>query len=546
LKQADRDLSVPAQLDACRLHAERQGWQVTAEYHDDGISGFEDERRPAFRKMLTDMVGQPRPFDVIVVWDLSRFSRSLQHSLGYETALLSAGVVLESVKEHTDGSPSGWLAQQVFRSFNEYQVRKLADDTRRGMRKNAAEGGWNGGAVPFGYRVERADQGRGPGRLVPDPAQAPLVQRIYAMALSGQGACGICGTLNNEGLRTARGRRWSKQSVLYILRNDVYTGRYTWGVKASAKFATEPAEPLCIDDAHEALVSLEDFARVAAVIAVRRPTVTHPRTTAGSYLLSGLLICDACGAPYIGHGAKNGQHQYYTCQTKQKQGAKACPAANNFEQGRVEGVVLDALRDGALHPGVFADLVREVQASLRTGQADAEGERLVLEGQLSEVTRRLDNLYEAVESGSIPVARLAPRIEQVSQEKEALDARIAALPEAGTEPLLDIGDDDIEGWVADLRAVVERGSVDERRGLLQAWVKRVVARGDELTVEYTFPLVNVPGPGGSEPSGAPSKLRVVNRGGRRKPTMLRPETTKGEPAFRRVLPTVVNGSPYWT
>ena len=411
------------------------------------------------------------------------------------------------------------------------------------MRKNAAEGGWNGGAVPFGYKVERAETGRGPGKLVPDPAQAPLVQRIFAMALSGQGACTVAGTLNDEGLRTARGRRWSKQSVLYILRNEVYTGVYTWGVKASAKFAAEPAEPLRIEDAHEPLVSIEDFARVAAVIAVRRPTVTHPRTSSSDYLLSGLLICGCCGAPYIGHGARNNAYQYYTCQTKQKQGAKAC-SANNFEQGKVEAVVLDALRDGALHPGVFADLVREVQASLRGSLAESEGERAVLEGQLVELNRRLDNLYEAVENGSIPVARLAPRIEQVSQEKEALDARIAALPEAGSEPLLEIGDEDIEGWVTGLRAVVERGSVDERRGLLRAWVKRVVANGDELTVEYTFPLVSVTGPAGSTPSGAPSTRRVVNRRPRRKPANLHPELRKGETALRRFLPTVRCGSPH--
>jgi site-specific DNA recombinase len=281
------------------------------------------------------------------------------------------------------------------------------------------------------------------------------------------------------------------------------------------------------------------------VIAVRRPTVTHPRTSASDYLLSGLLICGCCGAPYIGHGARNNAYQYYTCQTKQKQGAKAC-SANNFEQGKVEAVVLDALRDGALHPGVFADLVREVQASLRGSQAEAEGERAVLEGQLAELNKRLDNLYEAVESGSIPVARLAPRIEQVSQEKEALDARIAALPEAGSEPLLEIGDGDIEAWVADLRAVVDRGSVDERRGLLRAWVKRVVADGDELTVEYTFPLVSVAGPAGSAPSGAPSTRRVVNRRTRRKPAKLLPELRKGETALRRFLPTVVDGSRFRT
>src|SRR5690606_8201104 len=93
-------------------------------------------------------------------------------------------------------------------------------------------------------------------------------------------------------------------------------------------------------------------------------------------------------------------------------------------------------------------------------------------------------------------SRLAPRIEQVSREKEELDAKIAVLPEAGNEPLLQIDDADIEGWVTNLRAVVERGTVDERRGLLRAWVKRVVAHGDDLTIEYTFPLESVAGPAG--------------------------------------------------
>ena len=214
--------------------------------------------------------------------------------------------------------------------------------------------------------------------------------------------------------------------------------------------------------------------------------------------------------------------------------------------------MLDALRDGALHPGVFGDLVHEVQASLRSKQAEAEGERAVLQGQLAELNRRLDNLYEAVESGSIPAARLAPRIEEVSREKEALDGKIAALRDAGTEPLLLIEDDDIARWVADLRAVAERGTVDERRGLLRAWVQRITADGDDLTIEYTFPLVSVAGPAGGtdgererDPKNS-ATTRTVNRGRRKKTGSAGPETRKGEPAVKRVLPTVVNGSPCWT
>jgi DNA invertase Pin-like site-specific DNA recombinase len=552
-KQADRDLSVPAQLDHCRQHALRRDWHVVGEYHDDGISGFEDERRPAFRRMMADMVQDKRPFDVIVVWDFSRFSRSLEHSLRIMQELRGAGVQLESTKEQTDDSPAGWLMGTVFRSFNEFQVRKLAEDTRRGMRKNASDGGWNGGSLPIGYLVERPQGGRGPGRLVPDPRWGPLVTRMFRMALSGQGACSIAATFNEEGLLTLRGRRWSKQTVLYILRNEVYTGVYVWGVSQNGKFANTPMEELRIEGAHEALVSAEDYARVQAAIELRRPDVTHPRTSAGEYLLSGLLMCSACGGPYIGHGARNGTYHYYTCQTKMKQGAEACPDARNFERTKVEGVVVDVLRAGALHPGVFGELIREVQASLGASQHKAREERLVLEGQVAEVDRRLTKLYEAVESGSIPAARLAPRIEQVSGEKDELERRLAELPSGEVEPLLLIGDEDIESWVEDLRAVVDLGTVDERRALLRSWVQRVVATGDELTVEYTFPLVPVGSAegaggvgGGPDGGGRGAKVpgtRVPVNSRRRDGSAGTDKSKKGETAVRRFLPTVRNGSP---
>lgn len=548
-KQADRDLSVPAQLDACRQYVQRQGWVLVGEYHDDGISGFEDERRPEFSRMLADAESRPRPFDVIVVWDLSRFSRSLEHSLRAGNELKSVGVRLESIKEQLDDTSAGWLMGTVFRSFNEFQVRKLAEDTRRGMRKNAAEGGWNGGTVPIGYRVERDENGRGPRRLVPDPTRAPLVERIFQMALVGKGAGSIAGVLNEEGLRTTRGRRWSKQSVIYVLRNEVYAGVYTWGTRSSAKFATATLEPHRRENAHPALVSPEDFARVQAAIRIRRPTITHPKTTAGEYLLSGLLRCGACGSPFIGHGAKSGKYHYYTCQKKMKQGAKACPEATNFERRRVEGVVIDALSEGALHPAVFAELVREVQGSLRALQQAAVGERVVLEGQLAEVERRLTNLYEAIESGKIPVDRLAPRIDKVCGEKDELEARLTELPSPDNELLLEITDEAIETWVGDLRAVVERGTAEEKRGLLRAWIKRIVAHGDELSVEYTFPLVGVAGPvepgGGAPPSGGlpPASRLRVNSHRRRKGGNGSGPSRKGEPAMRRVLPTVLNGSP---
>lgn len=544
-KQAERDLSVPAQLDACRRHAAGNGWLVVGEYHDDGISGFEGERRPAFTQMLDAVRSSPRPFDIIVIWDLSRFSRDLTFSLYTTAEIQRAGVLLHSIKEQTDDTPAGWLMSTVIRSFNEFQVRKLAVDTHRGMVSNAEKGGWNGGPAPLGYKVEQ--EARGPKVLVPDPESAPIVQRIFALALAGFGSVAITKSLNEDGYRTARGNRFSKASVLNILKNEVYTGVYIWGARSSAKFAPHTGDPLRREGAHEALVSREDFERAQAMIALRRPGRAHPKASSSTYILSGLLTCGHCGAPYIGHSAKGGQYHYYTCQTKQKQGAAACPEARNFVQHTAEHVVVEALQRGALSPEVFADLVREVQVALREDQGKLLGQRAVVQAELIACDRKLDNLFAAVETGTIPAARLAPRIEAVSQEREALETRLQSLPESSDEPILEIGASEIDAWVRDLRAVLQRGSPDERRGLLRAWIKSIVADGDDLTIEYTFPIVGVSTPsGGASGGGEPVSGTAVNTCTSAQSPFPPAQTTKGEPSHRRVLPIVRSGSPRWT
>ena len=108
------------------------------------------------------------------------------------------------------------------------------------------------------------------------------------------------------------------------------------------------------------------------------------------------------------------------------------------------------------------------------------------------------------------------------------------------EPLLSVSATDIRGWVAELRNVVERGTVDEKRALLRAWVKQIVAVGDDLTIEFTFPLVDSTGGGGSE--ATPTTISAVYNRSRVKVKKLGPKLRKGELAVRRVLPTVTNGA----
>lgn len=554
LKQAEKDLSLPAQLDHARAYAAREGWIVTTEYVEQA-SAVSDEREE-FQKMIEAARRPDRPFDVIIVWKLSRFARNREDSVVYKKRLQRLGVRVASVNEQFDDSASGKMMEAIIEAMDECYSRNLAQDTQRGMRQNAARGQYNGGTPPIGYRVHRsAEPGKPRARFEPDPQTAPVVRRMFSLALSGTGACAITEILNGENVRTRRGKRWSKQAVLVVLRNEIYTGTFIWGTRPQGNLAPSDLPAIRVENAHEALVTPEDFARVQAGIVMRRRESIHPRTASGPYLLSGLLTCGLCSAPYTGHAAKSGAHHYYTCQTKIRQGAKACEA-HNFTQGHVEGVVLDALRDVVLRPEHFKDLVRLVQEELRGSAGDARDQRLVLEAQRSDVQRRLEKLYEAIESGAIPYQRLAPRIEQWATEDEKLAAQLAALPAAEANPILQVGESEIESWVKELRELVGKGSVDEQRAFLRAWVLRITVQGDRLKITYTFPLVGLDDGGGGPAHVATSRLSKKGvwsapEAGVEDAADLRgwfetPKLREGEPPRWRVLPTVKGGTPRWT
>src|ERR1700757_2793147 len=63
---------------ASREYAQRRGFEVIAEYRDEGISGSKDSR-PALDRLMKD--ARARKFDVVIVARFDRFARSVSHLL---------------------------------------------------------------------------------------------------------------------------------------------------------------------------------------------------------------------------------------------------------------------------------------------------------------------------------------------------------------------------------------------------------------------------------------------------------------------------------
>ena len=124
----DVDLSVATKLWALRDYADRNGYVIAREYIDEAESGRIADR-PQFRRMLDEASRADSPFQEILVWQFSRFTRK-------------RGIRVTSITEHADGSPTGKLMEAIIESVDEFHSENLAEEIRRGLREAASRGFW--------------------------------------------------------------------------------------------------------------------------------------------------------------------------------------------------------------------------------------------------------------------------------------------------------------------------------------------------------------------------------------------------------------------
>src|SRR5437660_7230979 len=99
-EQAERDLSIPAQRDACLRHVRDHGWDLVDEYSDRGESA-----RSADRHQLQAMlarIAEAHDVDAVVVHKIDRLARNLEDHVAIRALFRKRGVALVSVTENIE------------------------------------------------------------------------------------------------------------------------------------------------------------------------------------------------------------------------------------------------------------------------------------------------------------------------------------------------------------------------------------------------------------------------------------------------------------
>ena len=479
----DVDLSVAAQLRALRDYAEKNGYVVAREYVDEAESGRIADR-PQFRRMLDEASKPESPFREILVWKFSRFTRKREHAVAFKSMLRRKGVRVVSITEHADDSPTGKLMEAIIESLDEFYSENLAQEVLRGMREAASRGFWVASRVPYGYRKLMVQDGaRKRPTLEPDPATSPVVKRIFNLAEAGKGILDITRTLNGEGIANPTGRPWSKNGIHIILRNETYTGTLVWGTRAK-----DHAEPVRVEKAFPTIISKTQFRKVNRQMRSRAPKKTHPRRVGSSYLLSGLVKCRSCSRAMSGQDSKGGQFAYYVCQSLMKRGSGACDCPR-LNARRFEEMVVGKIRENVLTEDNIGELVKLVDEEM-DGVAKEQRQRLeTAESELADVKRRLDRLYNLVETTDLDIEDFKPRIKNHRERQEKLEAtaeNARALLSQRRVVLDDV--ETITAYCEDLSRFLNESELTERRAFIESFVKEIVVQPGGAVVRYTIPM----------------------------------------------------------
>ena len=479
----DVDLSVAAQLRALRDFAERNGYRVVREYIDEAESG-RIANRPQFRKMLDEASETESPFQEILVWKFSRFTRKREHAVAFKSMLRRRGIRVTSITEHADDTPTGKLMEAIIESVDEFYSDNLAQEVTRGMREAASRGFWVAPWAPYGYRKKHVpDGGKTRPRLELDPPKDALVRRIFDAALSGQSVLDITRSLNDDGIPTTNGKPWLKTTVHRLLTNEAYTGTLVWGLNAK-----DGAPPVRVEGAFPAIVSRPEFERLGRLMESRRPERAHPKRIASRYLLSGLVSCEPCGKALTAAEAKSGKYSYYVCQSKIKKGSETCETPR-LPAGQFEQLIVDQLREHVLTEGNIRELVKLVDEEM-DGVAHEQRQKLeTIEQQLAEVKHRLDRIWHLLEMTDLSVDDARDRIREHMARKEQLETAAEQARKALAERrvLLDKAEVVAE-FVADLADFLRTSDITESKAFLRTFIKQIAVEPGRAVINYTIPM----------------------------------------------------------
>lgn len=399
--QVDHD-DIPMQKIECRKYCIQHGWRITLEKAEKGVSGSKVSatKRDAIQELKAE--AEKGNIDILLVFLFDRLGRIESETPYVVEWFVKHGVEVWSTREgqqkidsHTDK-----LINYIRFWQAAGESEKIAERVATRIQQLNSSGHYSGGTVAYGYRAVHKGRVNKKGQPVKDlevdPAEAPIVQELFELAAyEGKSAYAMAEMLNNRGLRTHSGAKFTPVHVLRILRHEGYLGYIvTCSVRSQHLPELEIISPKLFQKANE-MVDMRCTANAEA------RKVAHKSDN--NTLLAGLVYCAHCGAKMSGFmhhdryklrdgTVKESLKPKYNCYQR-AQKLRDCDGQALYLADRVDGIVLEVVRE------LFASIRcaprdKLLEQKIRQEYQDKRKRKATLEKKLQDCEHALER-YEA-------------------------------------------------------------------------------------------------------------------------------------------------------
>ena len=488
--------SVQNQESLLREFVQQHRLSVYDTYIDDGWSGTNFDR-PAFQRMIADI--EAKKVNMVITKDLSRLGRDYiltghymeryfpEHRVRYISLLDGIDTGVDSTAN--DITPFRAIMNDMYAKDISKKIKSVKRDKQR-------KGQFIGGKPVYGYKMHPTEKNK----IVIDEEVAPIVRRIFALALSGMSCRNIATLLNQEGVPTPATYAnlpvvrpgpytglWSSERISDMLQNETYIGNMVQGrsVKISYKskkcLKQNPANWVVVEGTHEPLVDLETFQKVRMLVNSRK----HTRSRTYDFLLKGLIFCHECGYPLAVLNRKNARGEdvlYFVCRTYQRFTKAGVCTCHSIKEKTVTDVVIAKVREvcqAYLNPDKLLPLAQEAVENAGK-QSSLESELQALQSKIESLTANLDRMYSDRLNGLLPEEDFQRIFNRTKLDRKLLEEKRQELELQKKSP---VRSEDRA------RELVQRfiETAGESRELLVSLIERVELTADkEIIIKFRF------------------------------------------------------------
>ena len=300
------------------------------EFCDDGYSGT-NFKRPGIEKLLGEV--KSGCVQCIIVKDFSRFGRNyieVGEYLEYVFPFLNVRFISVNDGYDSQTQNAGDIDVAFKQIYNDYYSRDLSAKVKSSIRTKWESGKFMSSYAVYGYRKNPENKHQ----LITDENTAPVVRRIFELALAGCKLSRIAAALNEANIPTpmtyvsqthavntwsSLPKIWTDRKIINIIRDIRYTGVLTHGMYtvkecgSRTKYKTDKSTWVTHENTHEAIVSKDEYESAQACI--RKSEKNTNRKKILPYSLPVQIRCGGCGHSMLVRNTKK-YNTYYYCRYK--------------------------------------------------------------------------------------------------------------------------------------------------------------------------------------------------------------------------------------